>query len=205
MRKINKLTPLAHFNGDNYHRICHTWQCFHEKYPTVYQDAKWQILMDEQKQQCAYTEIYINNERDSHIDHYKKRDHFSNLTFDWNNLFVSIGGQNLQNKPYGAHYKDNKYKIQQNEYPLIFNPIVDNEKGYFNYNEFGRIIENEEKVNKTIEVFNLNHELLIFKRKQLISLIEYFKNDGLSNLEIKTQLEDYGFKSVVEQYCKEEN
>ncbi len=200
MRKIHKLSPLAHFNGDNYKRDCRTWQYFHEKYKEVFEETRLQILVYEQKQQCGYTEIYINDERDSHIDHYIKQEHNQNLKFDWNNYIIAT-----KDNIFGANYKDNTYKVQQNEYPLIFNPIVDNVEEYFYYNEFGRIREDEGKVKKTIEVFNLNHKLLRFKRKELINLIDYFKNDGLSNIEIKSQLEDYGFKSIINQYCKEKN
>ena len=199
MRKINKLTPLPHFNGDNYRR-CSTWQCFHEKYKEIFEESRLHILIDEQKQQCGYTEIYINDERDSHIDHYIKQEHDKNLKFDWSNYIVAT-----KDDDFGARYKDNTYKIQQNEYTLIFNPIVDNVEEHFYYDEFGKIREDEGKVKKTIEVFHLNHKLLIFKRKQLLSLIEYFQDDGLSNNEIKSQLETSGFKSIIEQYCKEEN
>ncbi|SFV53269.1 hypothetical protein MNB_SV-13-425 [hydrothermal vent metagenome] len=200
MRKINKLTPLADFNGDNYNRDCTTWKCFHEKYKEIFYETRFQILVDEQNQQCGYTEIYINNEEESHIDHYVKQEYNQNLKFDWNNYIVATKDNN-----FGANYKDNTYKIQKSEYALIFNPIFDTVEEHFYYDEFGMIIEDEGKVQKTIEVFNLNHSLLKFKRKQIISLIEYFKNDGLSNLEIKFELEDYGFKSIINQYCKEEN
>ena len=208
MRKINKLTPLPHFNRNNYNIDCKIWSCkrctnitFHSKYPDIYQDARWKILVDEQNQRCGYTELYIENFEESHIDHYKKREHFSNLTFAWDNLIVSIGGKKQQNVPYGAHYKDSTYKIEENEYNSIFNPVIDNVENYFYYDQLGMIREDKGKVEKTVEIFNLNHRLLKFKRKQIIDMIYYFKEDGLSIDEIKNTLEDYGFKSVVEQYC----
>jgi uncharacterized protein (TIGR02646 family) len=203
MRKINKLTPLPYFNGDNYNIDCRIWGTinghitFHGKYPEIYQDTRLQILFDEQLLQCGYTEIYINNEEESHIDHYKKREHFPNLTFAWNNLIVAT-----KDSKFGANYKDNTYKIRPHEYNLIFNPVIDNVEQYFYYDEFGMIREDEGKVKKTVEIFNLNYDLLKFKRKQIIDLIEYFKKDGLSFNEIKDTLELYGFRSVVEQYCK---
>ena len=36
----------------------------------------------------AYTEEPLSG--DAHIDHFRKRDLFPNLTFDWNNLFVDV-------------------------------------------------------------------------------------------------------------------
>jgi uncharacterized protein (TIGR02646 family) len=192
--------PLPHFNGDNYKKDCRTWQCFHEKYKEVFEETRLQILIDEQKEKCGYTEIYINDEKECHIDHYVKQEYKQNLKFDWNNYIVAT-----KDNIFGANYKDNTYKIQENEYPLIFNPIVDNVEEYFYYDEFGRIIEDNAKVKKTIEVFNLNHNYLIERREKIITLIDSYKQGGLSFLDIKNTLEDYGFKSVVEQYCKEEN
>jgi len=202
MRRINKLTPLPYFNGNNYNIDCKIWSCkkctditFHSKYPDIYQDTRWQILVDEQNQLCGYTELYIENLEESHIDHYKKREHFSDLTFDWNNLIVAT-----KDDSFGANYKDNTYEINKNEYPLIFNPVADNVENYFYYNEFGMIREDEGKIKKTIEVFNLNHEYLKARRKNIIDMIDSFKNGGLSTLDIKNTIENFGFKSVVEQY-----
>ena len=121
MRKINKLTPLAYFNGDNYKNKCKNWKDFHKNHKEVYEKIRLQILIDEQKQQCGYTEIYINDERTSHIDHYQKRDYQPNLTFNWDNLIVAT-----KDDIFGANYKDKSYQIKQNEYSLIFNPIKDN-------------------------------------------------------------------------------
>jgi len=203
MRKINKLVPLPHFNGDNYNRDCRIWSCkncthitFHNKYSDIYQDTRWQILIDEQLQQCGYTELYIENLEDSHIDHYKKREHFSNLTFDWNNLIVAT-----KDNDFGANHKDNHYKIEKNEYNDIFNPIDDHVEDYFYYLEWGEIREDKGKVQKTIKIFNLNHEYLQERRKKLITLIDIYRSGGLSIDEIKDTLELSGFKSVVEQYC----
>ncbi len=203
MRKINKLTPLPHFNGRNYKVDCEVWSCkrctditFHSKYPDIYQETRWQILVDEQNQQCGYTELYIEKLEESHIDHYKKREDFSDLTFDWDNLIVATNDIN-----FGAKYKDNIYKIQPHEYGLIFNPVIDHVENDFYYNEFGMIREDEGRVKKTVEVFNLNDEYLKARRKKIIDMIDSFKNGGLSTLDIKNIIEKDGFKSVVEQYC----
>ena len=198
MRRINKLTPLPFFNGKNYKK-CHTWQCFHEKYKDVFEETRLQMLIDEQKQQCGYTEIYINDERDSHIDHYIKQEYSNVLRFDWDNYIVAT-----KDYDFGANYKDNIYKIKKSEYKDIFNPIIDNVEEYFYYDELGMIREDDGKVQKTIEVFNLNDEYLQERRKKIITLIRGYKNK-LSNNDIKLALESSGFKSVVNQYCKEEH
>ena len=205
MRKINKLEPLPNFNGNNYNTDCKIWSCkkctditFHNKYKSIYEDSRWQILVDEQKQLCGYTELYIENLENSHIDHYRKREHFPNLTFEWNNLVVAT-----KNNNFGANYKDSTYQIKKHEYNSIFNPVTDSVENYFYYDELGMIRDDEGKVEKTVEVFNLNHSYLKERRANIITLIDMYKKGGLSKSDIKSALEDYGFKSILNQYIKE--
>ena len=199
MRKINKLTPLPNFNGSNYNGDCVLWTCrkcnqitFHNKYKEIYEDTRLQILTDEQNQLCGYTEIYINELEECHIDHYKKREFASALTFDWNNLIVAT-----KDDDFGANFKDNSYSITQNEYDEIYNPIEDDIK--FEYNEWGEIFEEEGKIKRTVEIFNLNDNSLKERRKKLIKIINDYKKSELDNEEIKSALNTYGFTSVIEQ------
>ncbi len=199
MRKINKLTPLDYFNNNNYKNICTDWNCFHNQFADIFQNARLQILTDEQNGLCGYTEIYINELEECHIDHYKKRAHFPNLTFNWDNLIVATKDNN-----FGANFKDNKYNtsgIQISEYVNIYNPVINNIK--FQYTNKGKIIVEEVKIKKTVDVFNLNHESLSRRREDLISLVEYCKNDGYTDIEIKEQLETSGFISVISQELEE--
>jgi len=199
MRKINKQTPLANFNGDNYNNDCTLWTCkncnqitFHNKYKDIYEETRLQILTDEQNQLCGYTEIYINELEECHIDHYKKREFFPEHTFDWDNLIVAT-----KDDDFGANFKDNTYKIPKSEYSDIYNPVFDYIP--FEYDEFGVIIEEEGKIKKTIEVFNLNCESLKRRRANIISTIRSLKNDGNNTDDIKSSLSEAGFLSVQKQ------
>ena len=202
MRKINKQTPLANFNGDNYNNDCSLWTCkncnqitFHNKYKDIYEETRLKILTDEQNQLCGYTEIYINELEECHIDHYKKREFFSELTFDWDNLIVAT-----KDDDFGANFKDNKYSrngIQRSEYADIYNPVIDDI--LFEYDEFGAIIKKDEKIKKTVEVFNLNCESLKRRRADIISTIRSLKNDRNNIYDIKSSLSEAGFLSVQEQ------
>lgn len=192
MRKINKLIPLPHFNGSDYKSDCKEWNCFHQKYKSIFEEARLKILMEEQDCFCGYTEILIEDEKNGHIDHYKKKDQFPNLTFDWNNYIVSVNDED-----FGAKYKDNKYKIQKTEYVEIFNPVTDSVN--FIYRSWGEIDESDEKIKKTVKIFNLNCKSLKDRREKLISIIEIYKKNGLSNDDIKGALNTAGFISVIEQ------
>jgi len=47
-------------------------------------------ILQEQKSMCAYCEKFISaNKEKSNIDHFKTRNLFPNLVFDYENLFIS--------------------------------------------------------------------------------------------------------------------
>lgn len=165
----------------------------------AYEDTRLQILTEEQYQLCGYTEIYINDVEACHIDHYKKRSIFPMLTFNWNNLIVAKNGSD-----FGANYKDNKSDIIATDYNNIFNPVIDNVENYFYYNDWGEIEPKsgisdleKKKVNKTIEVFHLNHHSLRNRRKNLIRMICCYRE--MAKLEILAVLKNSGFVSVINQ------
>ena len=201
MRKINKGNPIPGFNGNNFNNNCNNWSDFHEDYKNIFEESRLVILTDEQNQLCGYTEIHINKLIDCHIDHYKKKNSafFPELIFDWNNLIVAT-----KDSDFGANYKDNKSDIQVNDYDNIFNPVIDNVENYFYYTFWGEITpkpeisgSEKEKVKKTIEVFNLNHNSLKDRRKNLIRKISCYGEMAKEN--ILTALENSGFESVINQ------
>ena len=201
MRKINKSIPKDGFNGSKYKGNCDTWEKFHKNYKSIYEELRINILTKEQNYLDGYTEIYIdeNNICSCHIDHYKKKDLFPKLTFDLNNYIVAT-----LDDEFGARYKDNKYKIRREEYAEIFDPIIDNIETFMYYNKWGGVepkanlsAADKAKVEKTIEVFNLNHSSLKKRREALIKLLESY-ND-FSGSEIKEILKGQGFISVIEQ------
>lgn len=202
MRKINKRTPIPGFNGNNFNNSCNNWSDFHEDHKDIFEESRSVILTDEQNQLCGYTEIYINDLKDCHIDHYKKKSVFPELTFEWNNLIVATKDGN-----FGANYKDNKSGIQKNNYGNIFNPVIDNVENYFDYTTWGEVtpktaiseVENQKAI-KTIEVFNLNHNSLKDRRKNLISMIGSYGE--IAKVDILTALDKSGFKSVINQTLK---
>lgn len=205
MRKINKQTPMLDFNGSKFGNNCSNWDDFHKSHKDVYYKMREKILQNEQDNLEGYTELYVDEKnkdsKDYHIDHYKKRDQNPLLTFEWNNLIFAV-----HDSSFGADYKDLKYKIKNHEYALIFNPVTDNVEDYFYYNYWGKIepkenisLQDKGKVIKTIEVFNLNHDSLVERRKNLLKLIQDYKEYQLSKDDILSVLATSGFRSLVEQ------
>lgn len=149
---------------------------------------------------CGYTELPLSeDDKDIHIDHYKKRDLFPRETFDWNNLIVA-----LKSDEFGADYKDNRYHIRKEEYSQILNPATDIAQDYFEYLATGDICPKPKltlperlKAEKTIEVFNLNHASLVNRRKDLVRMINAYKE--LPKEVIASCIAPLGFKSLQEQ------
>lgn len=195
MRRINKGVPFDDF----------------VKYLDKHKPSKWEelnrelrynmrlhILLYEQDCLCGYSEIPLDAENtSSHIDHFVKRDYDHSKIFDWDNLVVSAIDED-----YGGKYKDNTYKIKQNEYAQIFNPTKDDMGQYIEYLRDGRIAPRDgiqdainDKILKTIDVFNLNCRSLKNRRKQL--LIELDSCSGLPKEELKHTFEKNGFISLI--------
>lgn len=195
MRRINKGEPLAEFS-----------KFLRRHNPSRWEELNWElrynmrlhILLYEQDCLCGYSEMPLNAEHtSSHIDHFVKRDYDCSKIFDWNNLVVSSNDED-----YGGKYKDNTYKIKQNEYTQIFNPTNDDMTQYIEYLGDGRIVPKKDihdsvssKVLRTVDVFNLNCRSLKNRRKQLLNNLKSCSE--LPKEELKQAFKGNGFSSLT--------
>lgn len=199
MQKINKQEPLATFINFKDKNKGANWNDFHKDAKEVFTETRQQMLIEEQNCFCGYTEKLIEEEYHCHLDHYVKKSLDPVKTFDWNNLIASCNDDD-----YGAKYKDSNFCKSLNEYPYFFNPVITRVQDNFNYLTNGEIeakkgisSENENKANKTIEIFNLNDPGLKKQRAELIKLIIDTKNGGLDNNDLKTAFSSRSFPSVL--------
>ncbi|SOD89280.1 retron system putative HNH endonuclease [Spirosoma fluviale] len=209
MRKLNKGEPLAEFDRYIKHHDPQTWKEFSEGCGELKQEMRLQMLDEEQDYLCGYTEILIDDLKECHIDHFRKRDHFPTpkQLFNWDNFVVAV-----ENEDFGAKHKDGQNGIKDYEYALILNPVSDYAETYFEYSLLGDIlpahnlsVDKKAIAEKTIEIFNLKHPSLVRRRLDRIITIEALKNDPSNTVgEIRAQLEGCGFKSLIEQYTQQE-
>lgn len=202
MRKINKGEALPEFLNFSTKNLGANWDDFHKKAHDVYLLTREQMLIVEQNCLCGYTEIPINDITEVHLDHYLKKSMSPKDTFNWNNLIAAT-----KDSDFGANHKDGVYKIQREEYGSIFNPVEDAIENYFEYNLRGEIEPKAEltpvlkaKVEKTVEVFNLQHEILRRRRENIMRQINAYKD--LPKEEIRRILSPSGFVSVVHQFTE---
>jgi len=162
MKKINKKEP-GFFKQFLFRNKPELWE---ELSFEIGFNVRIYMLMEEQNFQCAYTEIRIEPEI-SHIDHFRKRSLFPNLTFQWDNLLTSCN-----HDFYGARFKDKN--IKKAHYQNIINPVTENPQLYFNYSFTGEILidENNEKAIITRDLFNLNDRSLVEQRKAIAEIIK---------------------------------
>ena len=176
-----------------------SWDMFHCKFPQVYAKCVQQAIL-EQNGECAYTEIPLPD-KNQHLDHYKKKAIFPELTFDWNNLFAAV-----KNERFGADCKD-KYingKNCKTVYSKLLCPTFDDIEDYFTYSLDGCIspsanCPDKAKAEFAIDIFNLNDDALVSRRHALIlQMLDINDKDILQAVFAKS-----GFSSLVK--CFAEN
>jgi len=152
-------------------------------------DLREHILKTEQNLQCAYCESAITSDHTkSHIDHFKCKYLFPELTFSYNNFLVSC-----RNSNHCASTKDSEVNSRE-VYEKIINPVDEDPNEYFEYNLSGKILPKNEKAIFTRNVFNLNHPGLKQQRNDVAWAVQGYKG----NLEMDEVINEIGeFESFI--------
>lgn len=164
-------------------------------------------LSEEQKGLDAYTEeiLSLDDKTTTHIDHFKKRAHHPELTFDWGNLFLA---NHQNNNAYGADAKDNgTNKIEKDKYDDLIYPAEEDPHEYFTYNLEGEICPCEglddtrlKKAQFTIDTFCLNSPALLKSRNGIIRILQSYQDQLEESFKY---LEGNPFPSLIECYKQE--
>jgi len=173
-----------------------------EKYRDAYEQVRLHIAVNEQDCLSAYTELPLGDA--THIDHFRKRTLYPQLTFEYYNLLVDDRNDN-----YGACYKDSrKADVTAETFDggkRIFNPVEEDMSQYITFNVNGEMLakcdldeEMTERVTETIRVFNLNHPSLKNMRSAMIMNVYNCRQGALSDDEIRICLRDSGFPTILE-------
>ena len=199
MRKIDKGEPMMEFV--QFVRTHHP--CQWEETTGVSRVWREYMLEHEQRRLSGYTELFLPVLDRTHIDHFKKRELFEDLVFNWNNLLVDS-----KDDSFGARYKDSHIHGTQDNERLI-NPIEEDAVRFFQYDPTGKIVpanglthEEQQRAQYTIDMFNLNEGSLKERRKAILNS-DPCAYKGLSDEEVLQCLHTLGFPSVVEQLLKE--
>lgn len=204
MRQIRKTkTDISKFNAWAKENNLREWQEFSapsSPYFNAYKATRDYIGIIEQSCLSAYTEKPLGSK--IHIDHFRKRNLYPNLTFDYANFLVDD-----QNDNYGACYKDKSSSATTATFDgkeRIFNPASENMTDYVEFLLNGTMIPKQnlavdiiKRVKETIRVFNLNHKSLKDTRKDIINLVMTYRKAGITPEDIKKYIEDSGFPTTI--------
>jgi len=150
-----------------------TWNDYNDE--NIKSKIKNFILEKEQSKYCPYCEKAIYNVNEGHIEHIKPRDLFPKLFQEYNNMVVTCNEKNSCGSA-----KQNKYSKE------FINPVIENPKEFLTYNlASGEIIptykDAQDIRNKraiyTITLLNLNNYILKDARKNLIQILEVYREN----------------------------
>ncbi len=127
-------------------------------------------------------------EGESHIEHFrrKNRAHFPQLTFDWNNLFLSCGGGDRE---HCGHHKDGDKAVPYKPDDLI-KPDEHDPDEFLHFHSSGTVavrsnaqLDNAKKhhAEETIRVFNLDSVYLRPRRGRVFE--DFEKRDYLDDVQ----------------------
>ncbi len=145
-----------------------SWQTFAKKVKPY--------LLEQSNRHCSYCDIYFTNSDASEVEHYKPKNQFSKLEFEWKNLFASCSVCNKQKEKNYKKYQNNQLPIQPDEVDYDFYK-------YFELNFLtGELITNEDlkgndmkRAENTIKYLGFNKGDKPNSRKYLILNNEKYK------------------------------
>lgn len=161
-------------------------------------------LLSEQGFLCAYTLKRISCNT-SHIEHIqpeelsrklKKAGEETISDLDYSNMVACFPKEfsgSSRRKFYGAFKKDDWW---ENDGVEFISPLREDCENHFKYNKIGLILEVTAKGKKTIEVLNLNHEILKHERANAINEFIYKNNKPLTKLQTLHAVENICVESA---------
>ena len=149
---------------------CATSKSEKEKIAKKYRHSQIkQALIDMLNDKCAYCESKITHIEWGHIEHYKPKSVYEELTFEWTNLLLACSICNVN--------KDKKFPVENDNGPFI-NPCDDEPNDHFMFdfsNEIASVYGITPRGKTTEELLDLNRHDLRKKRTEHIKMIACIK------------------------------
>lgn len=180
-----------------------SWSDFHANAHNEYSQLR-ELALEEQRNECAYTGLWIGEgtTRTAHLDHFRKKVLYPELTFVWKNLFAAA-----KCDKWGSDYKDSLISGPRHKadmmYESFWSPLEANLTEKFWYRTDGEIephptLPEEEKTiaAQTIQMYNLNDGELKNRRRSLMRQVR-----DMSQLDAETVhafMATAGFSFVVD-------
>ena len=160
---------------------CEDWNALGLGRPNAREEVQLALLLM-QNEKCAYCECKLDM-HDGHIEHFKRRKWFPELTFAWNNLYYSC----CRNGTCGRH-KDRV--LDKSRVDELIDPCVDDPEDYLQFTFDGNVSIreglSEERISRaalTIDVFNLKHLQLVEMRLNTLRSFEWLKQMSATQID----------------------
>lgn len=130
-----------------------------------------------QGDRCAYCEAALYDDR--HIEHFRRKnpEHYPELAFIWDNLFLSCNSQD-----HCGHYKDRSSAPPYNADDLV-KPDIENPDEFLHFGSDGVVSPNSQETTEkqrrggeTIRVFGLNDSRLCHERRRIAARYLNYEN-----------------------------
>ncbi|MBK9263296.1 MAG: TIGR02646 family protein [Polyangiaceae bacterium] len=186
MRKLNRSTVAEPPCLQNYRYGFHNWT-----HVDVLAKAQIRDHLDQmQGNRCAYCEGRLD-ELGQHIEHFRSRHRFPELTFAWANLFASCNQEDSC-----GHWKDQHERYDPDD---LLDPCVDDPDEFFRFRSDGSIDIRKDlderrrhRARTTLRVFNLDAHrgrLQLMRRRHLAGFAAMVADvHGLSPSELQQLL-----------------
>lgn len=146
---------------------------------TAGKQAELAVLIQEQDGLCVYCGRRLELERDNqgqpqcHLEHFRPRAAYPDLTFDHNNLFVSCGPAVAGDRPSDWLKTCGIHKGDAFDESLHVPPDRDACQARFKFSTAGHVVsdENDAAAHEMIRVLNLNAPHLVRERSDLVSIL----------------------------------
>jgi len=165
MRKLDRTSAKRPACLARYHHPSNTW----DDLTALDKQEIRTSLQQMQSDRCAYCEGEALHK--GHIEHFRRRHCFPDLTFDWDNLFLSC-----DSRAHCGHYKDRPKAAPYNPNDLI-KPDVDAPDTFLYFHSSGEVLvrrgasaEEIHRAEETIRVFNLNDGQLKAQRRKVLKI-----------------------------------
>jgi uncharacterized protein (TIGR02646 family) len=157
-----------------------TPNCTYENLKNPQKRYLHEALLQEQGYLCCYCKMQIERQ-DSHIEHVKPQNPYTELSLDYFNMLASCQGENTPPLKKSIHCGQKK----GNEL-LTISPLDLNCTEFFRYTEAGEIVpdqhRNDEAAKNAIDILGLNIDKLIRLRK---SAIDGLDTNSLTQAEVQ--------------------
>lgn len=160
MRQLNRATAPACLQNYDYRQ--HKWG--HLAPTLADRNALWGDLLGMQGDRCAYCEALLGSNR--HIEHFRSRNNFNELTFIWSNLFGSCNEMDSC-----GTYKDGKGKPYDPS--DLIKPDEEDPHSFLHFFTDGRVEPRAglpstlmHRASETIRVFNLDEGGVLRARRR---------------------------------------